>query len=125
MKVWPEHFKGSANELKAALWYLNNSWNVFFPVVPQGPVDFIADVDGCLERVQVKTATWNRSGKYEYLQCRTRLTNKYKNASPSDLYDTLFIVHDNEAWNIPAQLVVSSNLSLKSGTWDAYHIPFV
>lgn len=83
--------------------------------------------DGVYRRVQVKTATWSRAGRFSYLQCRTRLTNRHQDRPPVDLYDLLLIVHGDLCWAIPAALVDSSNLSLgsnnpcaKPNRWEAF-----
>lgn len=107
-----EHFVGAASELSAAKYYLSRGNQVYFPVVQQGPVDFVVQSGDTLLKVQVKTATWSKSGGNKYLQCRTRLTNKYKDYLPKQLYDILFVVSDIGYWEIPAELITSSNLSL-------------
>lgn len=90
----------------------------------QGPVDFVIDRRGSLLRVQVKTATWSKAGKNRYLQCRTRLTNKHQDIRPSELYDLLFVVAPaGRLWEIPAERIDSSNLSLDGPCrWDQYVI---
>ena len=118
-RLYPEHFKGAVSELKAAQWFLEKGMQVYMPVVQQSCVDFIVDLEG-FKRVQVKTATINRSGKNEYLQVRTQLTNKYQKFKPSELYDLLVVVYEDELWVIDAGIINSSNLSLRNKKWDWY-----
>jgi hypothetical protein len=113
MNIRPEHFKGASSELEAAKFYLDSGYQVYFPVTQQGPVDLVVD-KGRLLKVQVKTATWVTSGKNQYLQVRTRLTNKYQEKLPVDLYDILFVTSNVGCWEIPSCLIKSSNLSLQN-----------
>ena len=72
------------------------------------------------KRVQVKTATINKSGPREYLQVRTQLTNKYQKFKPIELYDLLVVVYNEELWVIDAGVITSSNLSLRNQKWNWY-----
>lgn len=119
--VTADHFKGAASELKAAEWFLSNNSQVYFPTVQQTAIDFVADYQG-FKSVQVKTATLNKSGGKSYLQCRTRLTNKYQDFKPSDLYDLLAVVYNTELWIIPSKVIESSNISLWAPKWDIYKV---
>ena len=108
-----EHFVGAVSEYTAASAFLKNGFQVYWPSMHQDSVDFVAYKDGSFKRVQVKTATWTKSGKYKYLPCRTRLTKKYQDINPSELYDLLVVVApDDRLWVIPAESIVSSNLCL-------------
>lgn len=123
----PEHFTGSLSELKAACYFLRLGRQVFFPVVQQGPVDFVVEDGPNLKRVQVKTATWSKTGKNRYLQARTRLTNKYQDFLPRELYDILFVVSDLGNWMIPSEVIESSNISLANTgknecQWEEYKL---
>jgi hypothetical protein len=120
-RLYPEHFKGAASELKAAQWFLESGMQVYMPVVQQSCVDFIVDWNG-FKTVQVKTASMNTSGSNKYLQARTQLTNKYKDFKPQDLYNLLFVVYNEELWIIPSDCIESSNLSLRNPKWDQYKI---
>lgn len=127
MTLYPEHTKGSASELTAAIYFLKQGHQVYFPVVRQGKVDLIVEKfeSQILARMQVKTATWNISGDKKYLQCRTLSTNKDKRL-PSDMdYEFLVVVYENEIWVIPSEKVASSNISLKGReeiSWNSYKV---
>ena len=127
----PEHLRGAISELTAQQYYLEQGYQVFIPVTQQGWVDFVVYKDNKLLRVQVKTAGWNFSNKNSeqgYLQCRTRLTNKYQDVPICEQYDILFIVKDTHKWEIPSADIESSNLSLlkhnsdKKYKWDKYKV---
>lgn len=107
------HYIGAANEHLAATYFLAQKHQVYWPAMQQGAVDFVVFINGVFKRVQVKTATWNKSGPYKYLQCRTRLTKTHQGFKPSELYDLLVIVApDGRIWVIPAEIVDSSNVCL-------------
>ncbi len=112
--VMPVHFTGSANEHLAAYWYLRQGYMILWPDPAQSHIDFVTFKEGAYQRIQVKTASMVRTGDWHFLQCRTRLTNRYKDTAPTDLYDILFVVYGEDGWVIPAAAVDSSNLSLGS-----------
>jgi hypothetical protein len=125
--------KGAANELKAAGWFLDQGGQVYWPSAQQSHIDFIADYQGSLRRVQVKTATWNRgSPPYAYLQCRVAPSNSPLRGAAFDhttRYDLLFVVHGSEFWLIPADCLNTTNLCLRStgprnkAPWDHFKCP--
>jgi hypothetical protein len=111
----------------AAAFYLSKDMQVYFPICQQGPIDFIVEKEGGYKRVQVKTACWITSGNNKYLQCRTRLTNKYQDVTPVELYDILFIISNIGYWEIPSFEIDSSNISLQNTgrnkcRWEEYKI---
>jgi len=107
-----EHYTGACSEVKAQAYFLNQDHQCYIPIVQQSCVDFIIEKDSKILKVQVKTATWVKSGNNKYLQCRTKLTNKYKDKKPHELYDILVIIYEDMIWEIPAKDIESSNLSL-------------
>ena len=112
-----DHFLEAINEHKAAAYFMEKGYSVFWPAVQQSLHDFIIhNNDEGFKTVQVKTASWNRSGRNGYLQCRTRM----KGGGPpkSDLF---VVVHDNSVWVIPSSKIKSSNLSLMSTLGDKHY----
>lgn len=102
----------------AATYYVSLGLQVYWPHIRQGPYDFVVDKPNGLWRVQVKTACWVGSGKFKYLQCRTRATNP-EQYGPNAKDDVLFVVvFGDEIWEIPAKLIDSSNLSLRGTNPD-------
>ena len=122
-----EHYRGNISEMQAAIYYLEQGYQVYQPMVQQGWVDFVVDKGDRIYKVQVKTATYIKSGNHKYLQCRTRVTNKYK-VEPKQMYDMLLIIYKDRVWEIPAYYIDSSNLSLDNtnnkssvrNRWDKY-----
>ena len=112
----PEHYLGASNEYLAASYFLRNGYQVFFPAVQQGWIDFVIYDGEKFQKVQVKTATWNRSsGAHWYLQCRVRFHAKYDDVLPSAAYDILCVLHEEGIWVIPSHEVdYTSNLCLMS-----------
>lgn len=90
------HFTGAASELFAASEFTSRGHEVFFPVFTQSKADFIADVDGVLKRVQVKTGTPLKGG---YLQVRLGGSGRPKYEAGS--IDLLAIVYGRRLWVIP------------------------
>jgi hypothetical protein len=124
------HYVGACNEYVAASYYLNKEYQVYWPSVQQGAVDFVIKAHNtAFQRVQVKTATWNKSDAHFYLQCRVKPTNKHQEYLPTELYDILFVVGpEGDMWEIPAEALDSSNVSLKLSSgkatrWDKYRLP--
>lgn len=125
----PSHLTGGTSELKVAIYYLGLGYQVYFPVVQQGKVDLIVEdfAKNVLVRVQVKTAYWMNSSGHQYLQCRTRTVNKFQTLPNAMNYDVLAIVFGEELWIIPAEVVNSSNITLRGDirgrdAWDKYKI---
>lgn len=104
---------GASNEHLAAAYFLRRGVQVYWPATQQDCTDFLISHGKDFKRVQVKTASWSTDPNGRgYLQCRTRLTNKYQGVAPSDLYDIFFIVSGVRGWIIPAAKIDSSNLCL-------------
>ena len=109
------HQLGAANELRAAAYFLEAGYNVYWPAVQQSLVDFVIEKDGFYQRVQVKSATWNRGTRATYLRIpiKTSKTSPYQ----PDSFDLLIGVHRNTLWIIPWEEVADrgSLLLLKEG----------
>jgi hypothetical protein len=126
-----EHFTGAANECAAAQIFLHKGHQVYWPSAAQSHVDFVADIDGDLTRVQVKTGTWSKAGKYSYLQTRLLQSGVKKSDKPfipAEMYDIVVVVADVGVWIIPANKIDTTNLCLSSTgprrnrRWDSYRI---
>lgn len=104
---------------------------MYFPSIQQSAHDFLIFEDGTFKSVQVKTASRIKSGNYGYIQCRTRLTNKYKSLTPTDIADVWAIIYRESIWVIPASEIDTSNLCLgcdkglttkRHWRWEAYRV---
>jgi hypothetical protein len=106
---WTPRRQGDAGELSAMCWLAGQGATVFIPVGHSPDVDLIADFGETLVRVQVKTATHHRRGRWE-----TRISTMGGNQSWNGLVkrfdhsrcDRLFVhVGDGRRWYIPAHAV--------------------
>lgn len=112
-----------------AAYYLKLGCQVYFPVVRQGIIDMIVQMEGGLFAVQVKGAWWNKSGPHSYLQCRMRTTNVKQIDPAHGAYDLVLVVYEDEIWEIPAAEIKSSNICLrgthpkhKGSPWERYKV---
>lgn len=95
------HLQGLANELLAATHFAEQGYQVYFPMATQSKCDFVIERDNKLLKVQVKTAAWNRAGRYNYLQCRLVSRNQmgYKGFYQKGDFDVIvFISPEKRMW---------------------------
>lgn len=98
-----EHRKGCETELLAAFVLTKNGFNVSFPFGTQSRYDLVVEKDNVFYKVQVKTASWSKSGVNSYLQARlssSNLGNKNKVYQENEV-DFFFISDSNRSWLIP------------------------
>jgi hypothetical protein len=106
---WTPRRQGDLGEVSAMQWLVGRGAVVWAPVVGSPDVDLIAQFDDDLVRVQVKTSTCNRHGRWEVTVC-TRGGNQSWNGvvkllDPSRC-DALFVhVGDGRRWYIPMSVV--------------------
>lgn len=117
--------KGAVNELKAAIWYIDNGYQIFFPAGDGGIVDFVAYKPGERPRlVQVKTAHWITSNGHRYLQLRIGRTRgrdeprDWDPDRPEDQYDDLFVVYEDQKWLVPREQFPVGKKTLYFGRGD-------
>ena len=101
--------RATCGECSAIGWLSDAGRKVFLPFGHSPDVDLVADLDGRLIRVQVKTSTVDRNGRYE-VTLATRGGNQswsgvVKRFSPTQC-DYLFVhVGDGRRWFIPSEAV--------------------
>jgi hypothetical protein len=101
--------QGDLGELSAMEWLASQGYSIYLPVGHSPDVDLIADDGETILRVQVKTATGYRKGRWEVTLC-TRGGNRswsglVKRFSPARC-DLLFVlVGDGRGWSIPSEAV--------------------
>ena len=102
----PPRIQGDCGEFSAIGWLLTRGASVFLPFEHSPDVDLVADLEGRLIRVQVKTSTVYRNNRFE-VSLATRGGNQswsgvVKNFCPTQC-DYLF-VHggDGRRWFIPS-----------------------
>lgn len=100
------HRTGYSAELKAALWFAEQGYEIYNPSFTQSSVDFIAAKGRDIQRIQVKKAYWlERKSGCRYLQATTRKGsggNGYQTYTKQDC-DQIVIVYNDEMWCIPVE----------------------
>ncbi len=98
--------QGDLGERSAMLWLGAQGAGVFIPVFHCRDFDLIADWGEGLVRVQVKTSTVFRNGRWEVTVCTrggNQSWNRMVKRLDSSRYDYLFVlVEDGRRWFIPA-----------------------
>ena len=98
--------QGDLGELSAAEWFASKGATICFPVGHSPDWDFIAELDGRLLRVQVKSCIAFRNGRWDVTVC-TRGGNQSWNGLvkrfEAKSCDYLFaVVGDGRRWCIPS-----------------------
>lgn len=70
------HIRGARNELIAADFFMSHGWDVYFPLMAQSRADLVVTKGSRVKKIQVKTITYCRTGKYLYKQCRLCTNNE-------------------------------------------------
>ena len=105
----PPRLQGDIGEWSAIGWLIDRGAKVFLPLGHSPDVDLVADLADRLVRVQVKTSTVYRDGRYEVTLC-TRGGNQswngvVKHFDPARC-DYLFVhAGDGRRWFIPSAVV--------------------
>jgi hypothetical protein len=105
----PPRIQGDCGEFSAIGWLLTRGAAVYLPFEHSPDVDLVADLGGRLIRVQVKTTTVFRKGRFE-VTIATRGGNRswsgvVKNFCPTQC-DYLFVhAGDGRRWFIPSDAV--------------------
>ncbi len=109
------------------LWLLEQELPVFLPIGHSRDIDLITVIDNRVVRVQVKTSTQYRDGRWEVTLC-TRGGNRswsglVKVLDPTR-YDRLFVlVGDGRRWYIPSSAVAGgSHITLGGPKYAEYEI---
>jgi hypothetical protein len=111
--------QGDFGERAAVIWLLGNGANVAYPFGHSPDWDLIAEFDGRLHRVQVKTSTFASRGRWQ-VQLATRGGNQSWNGTIKRLdasrCDYLFaLVGDGRQWFIPAEALGGGSTILLGG----------
>lgn len=114
-----KHQIGYLSESRAATYFIEQGYEVYWPSFTQSSCDFIITKSQDVQRVQVKTAYWmeRKSGK-RYLQTTTRKgcgRGGYSEYTREEC-DLIVIVYEDKLWAItPEQLGGKQNLILELG----------
>ncbi|MCB0627937.1 MAG: hypothetical protein KDC43_29430 [Saprospiraceae bacterium] len=94
-----QFYSGMISEYKAAQFFTEIGWRVYWCFESQSKDDFIINKGNIFKKVQVKTATWSRSGKYKYLQCRVSNRNRYPNPKyVVEDFDLIVFIDGDNIW---------------------------
>ena len=119
--------QGDAGELSAMCWLAEQGAKIFMPLGHSPDYDLVADFGDKLVRVQVKTSTFFRDGRW----C-TMIATRGGNQSWSGLvkrfdpsrYDALFVlVGDGRRWYIPSEAIEGTTaISLGGPKYAEYEV---
>ena len=114
-----KHQNGFLAELKAATYYAEQGYEIYWPAVTQSSCDFIAVREGKIDRVQVKKAYWfTKPTGTSYLQVTTRKgsgNSGYSTYTSNDC-DSVCIVFEEQLWIIPVEYLEGiQNIILEKG----------
>jgi hypothetical protein len=108
-EMLPQREQGDFGERAALCWFVAQGAHVSIPFGHSPHYDLIADMDGRLLRVQVKTSVCRYKGRWAVTLC-TRGGNRSWNGMVKRLdpsrFDQLFVlVEDGRQWSIPAERI--------------------
>jgi hypothetical protein len=111
--------QGDIGELSAALWLASKGVPVAAPLGHSPDWDLVAEIMGNLSKVQVKTSTVCRNGRWK-VSLATRGGNRSWNGTGKPLdssrCDYLFVhVGDGRRWFIPAVFLRARNALVRGG----------
>ena len=119
--------QGDLGEASAIEWLVGRGASVFVPIGHSPDCDLVAQLDGRLLRVQVKTSTYCRDGRW-CVMLATRGGNQswsglVKRFDPSR-YDALFVlVGDGRRWYLPAaEIGGSSSVNLGGPKYARFEV---
>lgn len=93
---------GASAELYVAHSLVEEGYNILWPLLTQSRYDLVAEKDGKFLKIQVKKATWSKSGNYNYLQARISGKNKLTNTPYKKEDVDFFAFTDNNCiWFAP------------------------
>jgi hypothetical protein len=125
--TWTPRKQGDAGERSAVMWLWSVGAFVFVPFGHSPDYDLVADLDGKVLRVQVKTSTCWSDGRFVVALC-TRGGNQSWNGIVKKLdatrCDYLFVhVGDGRRWFIPAvSLEAASGLTLGGPKYAEFEV---
>lgn len=104
----PSHQTGTLCELKAAAYYVERGYDVFFPITINPKCDFVASKAKKILKVQVKKASWSKSGKFKYLQVRLigKKEGDFQKIYKLEDFDVLIVIDGPNLWEIPVEDVI-------------------
>jgi hypothetical protein len=111
--------QGDIGELSALYWLIEQGAKVSIPFGHSPDYDLVADLGGRLLRVQVKTATFFRAGRWEVSLAtyggNQSWTGLVKRLDPSRCDYLFVLVGDGRRWFIPSEVLGGSRRILLGG----------
>ena len=99
-----KHKNGTIAELKAALYYEEHGWSVFWPTSSQTPCDFIAVNGKTVLRIQVKSGyEFKRPSGRGYIQSTIRKGSGGNKRYSNEDCDLIVVVYEDAIWVIPVE----------------------
>jgi hypothetical protein len=119
--------QGDFGELCAMHWFAAAGATIAVPVGRSRHWDFVADLDGDLRRVQVKTSSFQRNGRWETMLCTKGGNRSWSGVAKlldATRFDDLYIhVGDGRRWLLPAAIVGGRSAVLLGGPkYSAYEL---
>jgi PD-(D/E)XK nuclease superfamily protein len=119
MRQLSTRHQGDLGELSAMEWLGTQGYAVYLPVGHSPDCDLIAERDGGLLRVQVKTTTQWRNSRWEVTLC-TRGGNRswsglVKRFSAARCDSLFVLVADGRRWFVPADAVAAGSKIVLGG----------
>jgi hypothetical protein len=126
-EVWSPRRQGDIGELSAMQWLVWQGAKLYLPLGHSPDVDLVADFDGRLLRVQVKTSTCWRDSRFLVAVCTrggNQSWNRIVKRFDSSRCDYLFAhVGDGRRWFIPSGAVeASSAITLGGPKYAEYEV---
>lgn len=119
MTVVSTRRQGDLGEISAIEWLSSRRYSVYLPLGHSPHCDLIAETDGELIRIQVKTCTVFRGGRWEVTLCTRGGTQSWSGLVKHldrGRIDYLFVlVADGRRWFIPAHAVAGGTGILLGG----------
>jgi hypothetical protein len=101
--------QGDLGEVSAIEWLVSAGYSIYLPLGHSPDVDLVAERDGRLLRVQVKTTTQLRLGRWDVTICTRGGNQSWNGLSKrfsADRCDFLFVLAgDGRRWFIPSEAV--------------------
>ncbi len=125
------HRNGAVAELFVAAEMAKQGYNILWPMLTQSRYDILLEdpSEGRFIKVQVKKATWSKTGNYEYLQARltgkNKLTSTAYKASDVDEFaftdlKNIWMAHYSQVGGLTSVCLRSTNPDYKPHTkYDA------
>lgn len=112
-----KHKNGTIAELKAAVYYEEKGWTVFWPTSSQSPCDFIAACGVMNLRIQVKAAyKFTRPSGCSYVQVTIRKGSGGSKKYTEEDCDLIVVVYEDRIWVFPREDIIPyTTINLENG----------